>query len=68
MAGGPESRLGSALWQPSRLLQGTSQEVLDLPVHAAELVLGPPFERFVDLGVDPDQEGFAFRHDALLIE
>ncbi len=43
----------------------TAQEVFDLTVQAAQLVARPPLQRFVQTGIEAQQESFAFNHQAL---
>jgi hypothetical protein len=46
---------------PASVVEGVSQEHLDLGVEAAELVIGPAGQGIVDGWVDPQQHLFAFR-------
>ena len=45
--------------------QGPPQGVLDLRVHAAQIVGGPPGDRVVDVGIQAQQHLLALRHAAI---
>jgi hypothetical protein len=48
--------------QARRVPEGSPEQELDLPVHAAQLIVGPALDRVEDVPVDAKQEGFAFGH------
>src|SRR5215510_523613 len=48
--------------EPPGLLERLTQHVLDLSVDAAQLLGGPPLQRVVQIGIEPQQERLALRH------
>ncbi len=53
---------------PPSFLQGSSQQVLDLPVQAAQIVVSPPLNCVEDFTIYAQRERFAVCHRQLLIE
>jgi hypothetical protein len=48
------------------VLQRATQDELDLPVQAAQVVVRPALERIEDVPVDAQQKGFTFSHKSLV--
>lgn len=46
--------------QASRVEQSLSQQVFDLAIEAPQIVVGPPLQRAMDLGVEAQEKRFAF--------
>jgi hypothetical protein len=59
----PGSARAAARHAP-RFEERLPQQELDLPVDAAQLVRRPPFERGVQVAVEPQQEGLALRQSS----
>jgi hypothetical protein len=55
-------RLRSPVRETAGLPQRVAEQEFDLPVEAAEVVVGPALKRLEERGVDPKQERFAFGH------
>jgi len=47
---------------PPRLLERPPQQELDLPVQAAQVIVGPTLDGVEHLAIDAKQERFAFGH------
>src|SRR5690242_1186306 len=50
------------LGQPAGLAQGITQQVFDLRVEAAQVIVGPPLRRRQDVGADAQRIGFLLAH------
>jgi hypothetical protein len=48
-------------WQTPSVDEGNAQQVLDLGIAAAQLVLSPPGDCVVDCRIEPDQKASTLR-------
>ena len=60
---GPE--FGLRLLCPADTLQGVSQDVFDLRVEAAQIIIGPALHGLEHRRIDPEEKRLAIGHDPI---